>query len=110
MAAPFSFEGEEGEEPIKMSGLELISVVLHTTKDDNIKKACLEVGFLNRKMARNAHSFVGIAHCSEAAVKYISRTFGRNAFIFIILLQHSLLSLSNSHSGFDQHGQARTTW
>jgi hypothetical protein len=43
IAAPFEFKDEEGRDPIKLNGIELLSVVLHTSKDDGVKRSCTEV-------------------------------------------------------------------
>ncbi len=56
LAAPFEFKGEEGETPIKLDGLELLSVLLHTTPDANVKASCTEV-LCPRLLALTPRSF-----------------------------------------------------
>ena len=45
LAAPFEFPADEDEEAIKLTGLELVCVVLHTTPEKSIKDSCGEVRF-----------------------------------------------------------------
>ncbi len=44
LIAPFEFACDEGEPPIKLNGLELLSVVQHTAAPD-IQASCKQVPF-----------------------------------------------------------------